>query len=86
MILIVGPTGILGRETARQLLGAGHHVRALVRTPAKAADLKEAGAEVVQGDLLDRQSLERACQGVESVLAAAHSMLGRGKYRSEQCG
>ncbi len=83
MILIVGATGSLGRETARQLLASGHRVRALARTPVKAGGLEEAGAEVVQGDLIDRPSLERACQGVESVLAAAHSMLGRGKYRSD---
>ncbi len=83
MILIVGATGILGQETARLLVEAGHHVRALVRSPEKAADLKEAGAEVMQGDLLDPQSLERACEGVEVVLAAAHAILGRGTYRSE---
>ncbi len=83
MILIVGATGILGRETARLLLDAGHHVRALARSPMKAADLKEAGADVMQGDLLDRPSLERACEGVEAVLAAAHAILGRGKYSSE---
>ncbi len=83
MILIVGTTGNLGRATARQLLAAGHRVRALVRTPEQAAALQQRGADVVQGDLLDPASLARACQGVESVLAAAHSMLGRGRYRSE---
>ena len=40
MILIVGVTGVLGRETARQLLEAGHRVRGLTRTPDKAADLQ----------------------------------------------
>lgn len=83
MILIVGVTGVLGRETARQLLAAGHKVRGLTRNPASADDLKKMGVEVVQGDLIDHASLKAACQGVEAVLAAAHSLLGTGGYKSE---
>lgn len=83
MILIVGATGILGRETARQLLAAGHQVRALVRNPGKARDLQQQGAQVIQGDLTDPASLARACQNVDAVFTAVHSVLGRGKNRSE---
>jgi len=83
MILIVGASGFLGREVAKQLLSSGERVRAFTRTPAKVDDLKMAGAEVVQGDLIDAASLQRACQGVDRVFAAAHSIVGEGKYRSE---
>lgn len=83
MILIVGVTGVLGRETARQLLAAGHKVRGMTRNPASADDLKKLGVEVVQGDLIDHASLKAACQGVEAVLASAHSLLGTGNYKSE---
>jgi len=83
MILIVGVTGVLGRETARQLLAAGHRVRGLTRNSANAEDLKKQGVEIVQGDLVDHASLKSACQGVEAVLASAHSLLGTGKYKSE---
>jgi uncharacterized protein YbjT (DUF2867 family) len=83
MILIVGASGFLGREVAKQLLSSGEHVRAFTRTPAKVDDLKMAGAEVFQGDLIDAPSLRRGCQGVDSVFAAAHSIVGEGKYRSE---
>jgi uncharacterized protein YbjT (DUF2867 family) len=83
MILVVGATGFLGRETVKRLLEQGEAVRVLARTPAKADDLKRAGAEVVQGDLIDAASLARACQGVDRVFAAAHSLLGKGKYSSE---
>ena len=72
MILIVGVTGVLGRETARQLLAGGYQVRGLTRIPHRAGDLTELGAEIVQGDLIDRASLERACQGAEAVLACGH--------------
>lgn len=83
MILIVGVTGVLGRETARQLLAAGYPVRGLTRNPANAEDLKQLGAEIVQGDLIDKASLERACKGVDAVLAAAHQLMGTGTYKSE---
>lgn len=83
MILIVGATGFLGRETAKLLLARGEQVRVLARTPTKADDLKQLGAEVTQGDLVDSSSLMRACQGVGRVLAAAHSLLGKGRYKSE---
>ncbi len=82
-ILIVGSTGVLGREAARQLLVAGHKVRAMARDVEKAADLRAMGAEVIQGDLIDPESLKKACQGVDAVLAAAHQLMGTGKYTSE---
>jgi uncharacterized protein YbjT (DUF2867 family) len=83
MILIVGVTGVLGNETARQLLAAGYKVRGLTRDPGRAEDLKELGAEIVQGDLIDTSSLWRACQGVDAVLASAHQLMGTGQYKSE---
>jgi NADH dehydrogenase len=83
MILIVGITGVLGTETARQLLAAGHRVRGLTRNPDKAAELKELGAEIVHGDLIDPASLNKACQGVDAVLVTAHQLMGAGKYKSE---
>lgn len=83
IVLIVGATGVLGKETTRQLLAAGHKVRAMTRDLQKAALVQEMGAEVVQGDLIDAASLEKACQGVDVVLAAAHQLTGSGKYSSE---
>ena len=50
-ILIVGATGVEGSLTTQKLLAQGIAVRALTRTPAKAASLHLLGAEVVQGDL-----------------------------------
>lgn len=77
-ILIVGATGVEGSLTTKKLLAQGIAVRVLTRTPAKAAALAQLGAEVVQGDLREVESLRRACAGVDKVLAAAHSLLGRG--------
>ena len=68
---------------ARRLLAQGHLVRGLVRSPEKGKALRELGDEIVIGDLRDRASLAQACQGVEQVLAAAHSILGRGPEASK---
>ena len=84
MILIVGATGVLGQVAAHQLLQAGYRVRLLTRVPARARALAAAGAEVVAGDLTDPPTLLPALCGVETVLTAAHGLLGRGKYRSER--
>jgi len=83
-ILVVGATGLLGRATALSLLKDGKRVRAMVRDRARAADLSQAGAELVDGDLTDPASLELACKGAFRVFVAAHSLLGRGRYSSAQ--
>jgi len=64
MILVIGATGTNGREVVQRLAGAGHRVRALVRDPAKAGGLKMANVELVQGDLDNPASLDRAFGGV----------------------
>lgn len=82
-ILVVGATGALGRPVVHLLRDKGIAVRALCRHPERAADLAALGAEVVAGDLTDAASLRRACRGATRVLAAAHGLLGRGRWRSE---
>jgi uncharacterized protein YbjT (DUF2867 family) len=82
-VLVVGATGALGRPVVRLLRARGVPVRALTRHPERADDLAALGAEVFAGDLTDAASLHRACAGVQRVLAAAHGLLGRGRWRSE---
>jgi uncharacterized protein YbjT (DUF2867 family) len=81
-ILVVGGSGTLGSLVAARLLTQGHSVRVMTREPSKAARLRAAGAEVVQGDLLNRESLASACAGADVLVAAAHSILGRGRNAS----
>jgi uncharacterized protein YbjT (DUF2867 family) len=70
-ILVTGATGQQGGAVARELLAAGHPVRAMTRKPEgeAAKALAELGAEVVQGDFDDEASLVRAVEGVWGVFA-----------------
>lgn len=80
MDLIVGATGLLGGEICRRLRAANKSVRALVRSTAdkaKIENLKSLGVELVSGDLKDRASLDKACQGISAVISSANSVLSR---------
>ena len=65
MILITGATGNNGRELVRQLVAAGQRVRALVRNPAKAAELKGPNVELAVGDFDHPATLDAALRGVD---------------------
>jgi uncharacterized protein YbjT (DUF2867 family) len=65
LILVTGATGKQGGATARHLLQRGYGVRAVTRDPGQPAarDLAQQGADVAQGDMDDRASLDRALEG-----------------------
>lgn len=71
LILVTGATGNQGGAITRELLKQGFRVRALTRDlhKPKAQSLAQLGAEVVQGDLDDRASIEQALAGVYGVFA-----------------
>lgn len=70
-IFLTGGTGFIGGEVARLLRARGDEVRALVRTPAKAAALTALGCELVAGDLSDEAALTAACAGMDAVVHGA---------------
>jgi uncharacterized protein YbjT (DUF2867 family) len=70
-VLVFGATGNVGGAATRELLKRGWRVRAVTRNPEgdKAKALANLGAEVVQGDMADKPSLEAAFDGIERVFS-----------------
>ncbi|MGB7946350.1 MAG: NAD-dependent epimerase/dehydratase family protein [Candidatus Binatia bacterium] len=74
LALVTGASGFTGGHLCRRLVSAGHRVRALIRDPRLAGELRRQGIETAQGDLRDPRSLEGALDSVEVVyhIAAAY--------------
>jgi putative NADH-flavin reductase len=68
-LLIFGATRGTGYELIEQALGRGHQVTAFARDPGK-IEIRHENLEVIQGDVLDPGSVERAVKGMEVVLSA----------------
>lgn len=71
MILLTGATGFLGHHIVDELLTSGYDIRVLVRDAANRKLPWKGAVEVVDGDILDLLSLEKAMQGVSCVIHAA---------------
>ena len=69
--LVTGGTGLLGSHIAEQLHGRNRRVRALCRSGSDTTFLRSLGAEIIDGDLTDREAVRRACTGVDVVYHAA---------------
>src|SRR5215469_15478228 len=68
-VLVAGATGRQGGAVVRHMLLKGWKLRALTRNPKSyaAQQLADKGVELVQGDLDDPASLERAARGVYGI-------------------
>nr|WP_315494127.1 NAD(P)H-binding protein [uncultured Rhodoferax sp.] len=69
--LVLGATGGIGGEVARQLVAAGWAVRALRRRAAQATD-QQGGIEWVQGDAMNRADVLAAAQGCAVIVHAVN--------------
>jgi nucleoside-diphosphate-sugar epimerase len=56
-VFLAGATGVIGRELVPLLVGDGHVVAGMTRSPGKAGALREAGAEPVVCDVYDRTAV-----------------------------
>jgi nucleoside-diphosphate-sugar epimerase len=78
-IFVAGATGAVGRRLVPRLIGRGHSVTALTRTPAKAALLRELRAEPVDADVLDHRAIHAVIDTAhpDVIVHVAHRSRGR---------
>jgi len=69
--LVTGATGFVGSAVVRRLLREGHHVRAWVRATSDRRNLQDIDVEVIEGDLIDADSLLQACDGCDALFHVA---------------
>ena len=80
-VLVTGAAGFIGAHVVQQLLHAGEHVRATVRTLAHAQFLntfvkaKGATLEIVKMDLLEQETVDNAVQGCRAVIHCAAALM-----------
>jgi dihydroflavonol-4-reductase len=67
-VLVTGATGFLGRPLVERLVAAGHTVRGVARSK---PEVPLAGAQLVTGDIRDRDVVRRALAGIEAVFHLA---------------
>ncbi|HEX9696666.1 MAG TPA: SDR family NAD(P)-dependent oxidoreductase [Actinomycetota bacterium] len=74
--LVTGGTGFIGGRLVRRLVERGHDVTALVRSPDRAAGLKELGVTLAGGDVTEPATLEGPVRKADAVfhLAAWYEM------------
>jgi uncharacterized protein YbjT (DUF2867 family) len=79
-ILVTGATGYVGGRLIPALLEAGYRVRAMARNLEKMECRPWSGnprVEMVQGDVLDLESLTKAASGCGSAFYLVHSMIAQ---------
>ncbi|MBA3727427.1 MAG: NAD(P)H-binding protein, partial [Armatimonadetes bacterium] len=74
LVLLTGATGYVGGRLLRALEQSGMHVRCLARNPANLIPRVAPQTEVVAGDVLNFDSLEKAMDGVRTAFYMIHSM------------
>jgi uncharacterized protein YbjT (DUF2867 family) len=74
-VVITGATGKQGGAVARSLAGQGFQIKAMTRKPQgdAARALVQLGAQIVQGDLDDAESLKRVLEGAWGAFAVQNT-------------
>ena len=72
-VFLTGGTGFIGKKLTQVMLDRGWGVRALVRTPggANAQILQKMGAQILEGDITERDSMRAGMAGTDVVIHTA---------------
>lgn len=83
LVTVFGANGFLGRHVLRELVRDGWRIRAAVRRPHIAQDLRVNGGvgqiQLVQANLRFKQSVERAIEGADAVINLAGVSYKKGR-------
>jgi nucleoside-diphosphate-sugar epimerase len=86
-ILVIGAGGFIGCRLCEHLsLAHGATVRGTYHTPARAARVARLAIELVQLDLADERSIDRAVAGCDAVVHCAYGTSGDARSRRELTG
>jgi uncharacterized protein YbjT (DUF2867 family) len=83
LLLLTGATGYVGGRLLKALEADGHRVRCLARRPEFLRSTVTTATEVVQGDVLNLDSLRSALEGVDTAYYLVHSMGSSGAFEEE---
>lgn len=83
-VLVTGATGYVGGRLTNELAARGHRVRCMARRPEVMAERVGESTEVVQGDVLDPDSLARACSGVQTAYYLVHALGAAGDFEKTE--
>lgn len=67
-VFVTGASGFVGSEVVRELVRAGHHVVGLARSEESAQAIRQAGAEVLMGDLEDLSALKKGASEADGII------------------
>jgi uncharacterized protein YbjT (DUF2867 family) len=82
-ILLTGATGYVGGRLLKALEKRGHPLRCLARNPEYLRSKTTPGVELFAGDLLDKNTLIPALQGIHTAYYLVHSMGAAGDFEEE---
>jgi uncharacterized protein YbjT (DUF2867 family) len=83
LILLTGGSGYVGGRLIPLLEKQGVRLRCLARSPEKMRSRVQPGTKIVQGDVLEPASLDRALQGVHTAYYLVHLMSGSKDFEKE---
>ncbi len=75
-IVVIGGSGMIGQRIVREALDRGHEVTLVARDPAKVSE-KHERLKVMQGDVLDPDSLRAVFAGQNAVISAVGAARAR---------
>src|SRR5437868_4029211 len=83
LALLTGGSGYVGGRLIPLLENQPVKLRCLARIPEKMRSLVQPSTEIVQGDVLDPASLDRALQGVQTAYYLVHLMSGSKDFEKQ---